>query len=60
MDGCTYHDTGRVTPLLEANGIVVEFLPPHSSHQIQALDLGIFAIFKKSYMKRLEIAALGH
>jgi hypothetical protein len=43
LDGCTCHDTDFFLDGCTRNGVYPLFLPPHSSDQIQPLDLGIFA-----------------
>jgi hypothetical protein len=40
---------------LEQNKIVLLPIPPHTSDQIQALDLGIFGVFQLYYKKRVPI-----
>ena len=47
MDGCSCHSTEKLDALLEENNIQCFFLPAHSSHLTQPLDLLIFATMKK-------------
>ena len=47
MDGCSCHDRGRIESPLEDENVNVFFLPPHSSDQLQMLDIGIFGIMKR-------------
>ena len=46
MDNCTSHNNDETNLLLNECGIDVFYLVPHSSDQIQQLDLGIFGILK--------------
>jgi hypothetical protein len=55
LDGCTAHTLERVDAELRANGINVKPIPPHSSDQVQALDLGIFGTFKRYYTRPLSV-----
>lgn len=48
MDGCACHKSRELEALFDQHGIVVVFLPPHSSDQVQALDLGIFGNHKSA------------
>jgi hypothetical protein len=49
MDGHASHKTEQVRAMLASEGIDISFLFPHSSHIIQALDLGVFCTFKRDY-----------
>ena len=42
MDGCSCHRDARLDEIFDKHGINVIFLPPHSSDQLQPLDVGIF------------------
>ena len=46
MDGCTAHKFEDHLQLLARRNITVVFLPAHSSHLTQPLDLGIFGRVK--------------
>ena len=46
MDNATVHE---IEDILDALGIVCIWLPPHSSHFLQVLDLLVFAELKKAY-----------
>jgi len=52
---------GHVSPIIdkfltfcEANNIVVFCLPPHSTHLLQPLDVGLFAPLQLAYQKAIE------
>jgi hypothetical protein len=47
LDHCTAHETSQFAQLCEANRIQSIFLPPHSSNQLQVLDLSIFGLTKQ-------------
>jgi hypothetical protein len=46
LDGCKCHDTDELREERGRAEIHAVFIPPHTSHIIQALDLGIFGVFK--------------
>lgn len=47
MDGFGCHQTDEFLELAEGENIACRFLPPHTSDQLQPLDLGIFANQKR-------------
>jgi hypothetical protein len=51
MDNCTAHASPTIDALFQAHGIVPLPLPPHSSNQVQALDLCIFGVTKRHIMR---------
>ena len=51
MDGFCAHSSDKVTKLSEDNNVKIVFIPPHSSHLTQPLDLLIFSTFKKTMLK---------
>ena len=53
-DGCTAHSTPYFNQVLQDLGLKLFLLPPHSSNQLQVLDLGVFAIHK-SLIRRLKL-----
>ena len=53
LDGCRAHFEDELLDFLFKNGIELHVLPPHSSDQLQPLDLGIFSILK-SAQKRIQ------
>ena len=54
VDGCTAHQTELFDTLCAKLNLRIFYLPPHSSNQLQVLDLGLFAIHK-SLVKKLII-----
>ena len=47
LDGFGCHHSPAMLEMLEEENVVCQFLPPHTSDQLQPLDLGIFAIQKR-------------
>ena len=47
VDGFGCHHSDGFTSMCEEEGIVCVFLPPHTSDQLQACDLGLFALQKR-------------
>jgi hypothetical protein len=48
LDGCSTHISDHFLDLCFDCGIELEMLPPHTSDQLQPLDLGIFGIQKQA------------
>ena len=46
LDGCSCHNKELLEALLEPYNATAYFIPPHSSDQLQMLDLGIFGVMK--------------
>jgi hypothetical protein len=55
LDGHGSHETTEFMWLCFTNNIYLLFLPPHSSHVLQPLDLSIFSPLKRAYCKRLNV-----
>lgn len=49
LDGHTSHLTVDVLEMALENGITMISLPPHTSHRLQPLDVGVFGGFKRMY-----------
>jgi hypothetical protein len=56
LDGCNCHSLDLVRVELEGHKILLLMLPPHTSDQLQPLDLGIFGVFKLFYRKRVRLS----
>ena len=52
LDNCTSHK--EVEELCSEENIRILFLPPHSSHITQPLDLNLFSSLKKKYINELK------
>jgi hypothetical protein len=55
FDSCPCHTTQGGAPDFNRNAILVFPIPPHSSHQVQPLDLGIFGVFKLFFKNRFSV-----
>lgn len=53
MDGHGSHKTDEFRETCEKNNIIPMYLPPHSTHLLQPLDLGIFGPVKSRYKTKL-------
>jgi hypothetical protein len=47
MDNCTAHEGEEFRQMCQESNIIAIFLPPHSSNQLQMLDLSIFGVTKR-------------
>jgi len=54
LDGYVSHINYKFLTFCEANHIVVFCLPPHSTHLLQPLDVGLFAPLQLAYWKAIE------
>ena len=53
LDGHESHVLIQFAEYCEAHKIIPLYLPPHSTHLLQPLDVGIFSPLSKAYQKRL-------
>jgi 4-hydroxybenzoate polyprenyltransferase len=58
LDGHGSHETLEFMWECYSNNIYLLFLPPHTSHVLQLLDLSVFFPLKQAYRKRLGALAL--
>lgn len=58
MDGHGSHKTKKFRETCEDNNIIPLYLPPHSTHLLQPLDLGIFGPIKYGY--KVKLSKLAH
>lgn len=49
LDGHGSHLTPKFDEICEKNDIIPIYMPAHSSHLLQPLDIGCFAVLKRSY-----------
>jgi len=54
VDGHGSHHTFKFGNYCKANGIITLCMPPHSSHILQPLDVGLFSPLKVAYGRQLE------
>jgi hypothetical protein len=48
MDNCTAHSGTPIEAMCQEGGIIPLFIPPHSSHLLQMLDLSLFGVTKRA------------
>ena len=58
LDGHATHTHGPNIELCRANNIDVCFLPPHTSHILQPLDIGVFGSYKAAFRRSATDGAL--
>ena len=49
LDGCTVHAIPEAVSLARSAGVLMLFLPAHTSHVLQPLDVGVFSPLKAAY-----------
>jgi hypothetical protein len=54
LDGHGSHVTPEFDLLCREHSIIALGMPPHSSHLLQPLDVGCFAVLKRSYGRQIE------
>jgi hypothetical protein len=54
LDGHGSHLTPKFDEICEKNNIIAICMPPHSSHLLQPLDIGCFAVLKRAYGRLVE------
>jgi hypothetical protein len=59
LDGHGSHATGEFMRLCVANRIQLVYLPPHTTHVLQPLDIAIFGPLKRAYQTQLALATEG-
>lgn len=57
-DGLSAHITREFIQFCEKNDIILYFLPPHSSHKLQPLDVGVFNVYKHWHSEAVEAATM--
>ena len=55
IDGHRSHTTDEFLYICFKNHIYLLFLPPHTSHVLQPLDLAIFSSLKSAYRKQVDL-----
>lgn len=48
-DNHSSHVSLKATQLAKANGVIILTIPPHTSHRVQPLDVGVYSSFKHYY-----------
>ena len=60
LDGHESHHSADFKHYCKENNIVTLCMPAHSSHLLQALDIGCFSSLKRAYSKEIENLIQGH
>ena len=53
VDGHNSHTTLKFLLYAERNGIIILCLPPHTTHKLQPLDVGVFNFLAKAWSKEV-------
>lgn len=54
MDGHSSHVNMRFINFCDVHGIILGILPPHSTHRLQPLDVGIFSPLSTAYSNQID------
>ncbi|RJE26016.1 hypothetical protein PHISCL_01618 [Aspergillus sclerotialis] len=54
LDGHSSHQTAEFDDFCKENAIICLCMPPHTSHLLQPLDIGVFGPLKRAYGKLVE------
>jgi hypothetical protein len=54
LDRHESHESAEFQEYYKAHSIITLYLPPHSSHLTQPLDIRCFSILKRSYGRQIE------
>ena len=57
LDGHASHISAQAMEFCEAQGIIILCLPPHTTHLLQPLDVGIFAPLASTYKSNVQKAS---
>ena len=60
IDGHESHRSLEFQKLCKENNIITLFMPPHSSHLLQPLDVGCFSPLKRAYSRQIESLVRDH
>jgi hypothetical protein len=53
-DGHDSHETIEINKLAHENNIILFSLPPHTTHKLQPLDVGVFGPFSRAWIDRCD------
>ena len=54
LDGHSSHETSRILHLAEVHNIIILCLPPHTTHKLQPLDVGVFGPLQRAWVERCD------
>ena len=60
LDGHESHHSDEFEEYCKENNIITLYMPPHSSHILQPLDVGCFSPLKKAYGRQIEDMMRAH
>ena len=60
LDGHESHHSDEFEEYCKENNIITLYMPPHSSHLLQPLDVGCFGPLKKAYSRQIEDMMRAH
>jgi hypothetical protein len=56
VDGHGSHETVEFLEIARAHNVIIFKLPPHTTHRLQPLDVGVFGPLQREWQKRCEYA----
>jgi DDE superfamily endonuclease len=60
LDGHKSHESAEFQEYCKAHNIITLYLPPHSSHLTQPLDVRCFSVLKRVYSREIETFIKAH
>lgn len=54
LNGHGSHETSRILQLAEIHNIIILCLPPHTTHKLQPLNVGIFGPLQRAWLERCD------
>jgi len=54
VDGHSSHEMSRILELAELHNIIILCLPPHTTHKLQPLDVGVFGPLQRAWVERCD------
>jgi hypothetical protein len=60
LDGHATHNTAEFEKYCEGKKIMPLYMPPHSSHLLQPLDVGCFSVLKRAYENQVDYLRRAH
>jgi hypothetical protein len=54
LDSHGSHETSRILQLAELHNIIILCLPPHTTHKLQPLDVGVFGPLQRAWLERCD------
>jgi hypothetical protein len=54
LDGHSSHETSHILHLAELHNIIILCLPPHTTHKLQPLDVGVFGPLQRAWLERCD------